>query len=164
MEQNPIFIPLDEIAGIDYPETTPYRSGQVEIKPKGRQLNGYRDDCLTVEYSWDANGPGKGFSQTLACQYGARSSHFNHLMRTLENFQSNFVILLPKGDFYTVVGRYFDDINVATECVRDQSFMLTCNYAPAPFPFYDGPVNIHDCDVAELTDVLFGTRGKEDGV
>lgn len=155
MAENPIFIPLNEIASIGHPDTTPYRSGLVDIKRKNRQLNGYVDNCLTAEYMWESNGPGRGFTQTLACRYDAVFSHFNHLLRTLQNKHSSFVILLPKGDFYIVVGWHFDDIGVKASSVRDQSFMLTCDYALVPFPYYDGIVNIHDCDAAELTDRLY---------
>lgn len=162
MKQVPIFIPLGEIEHIDDAETTPYRRGLVEIKARDRMLKGFACDNLTATYAWGCNGAGKGFSQLLTCRFEGRASHFNHLLCELANRQSTFIVLLPKGDMYTVVGRYFDDIHIQPECNDDMSFVMESCYATVPFPYYDGVVSIDDCDVVELTEHLYGIKTKEE--
>lgn len=160
MKQIPVFIPRDCIERIGPAETTPYRSGQMEIKPKrGVQLKGYSCDGLTAEYMWSQNGKCKGFSQVLDFCFEGRISHFNYLMQTVQNNDSRFVVLLPRGDTYVVIGGDYGELEMAEKsCAYDQTFAMYYQHAVAPFPFLDDEVITVDCSVVELIDALYGTR------
>ena len=164
MEQNPIFIPLDGITQFPEPMSDPDHAGLTDLEPK--PLHGYRCPDIKATYMWQPNGAGKGFTQTLLCRYDGPEPRFNHLVRTLQNRESPFIVLLPRpGKPYIIVGTLaFDDIEVGCRAVEHQTFVLECCYNLNPFPYFPGPVDIVDVTEPELMDALFGKRLKEGGV
>lgn len=158
MEQSPIFIPLDCISQFPEPQADYDNAGLTDLEPK--PLHGFRCPDIEATYQWHPNGPGKGFTQMLLCRYNGPEPRFNHLVRTLQNHEPRFIVLVPRpGKPYIIVGSLaWDDIELAPRAVEHQTFVLECAYSTNPFPYYPGPVDVVDVSEPELMDALFGKR------
>ena len=154
--QSPVFVSTYRIMNYDGPDVEEDTYGRMTFKGYcGETLKGYRCNDIEAFYMWTPNGPNKGFLQTLICRFKGSESHFNYLIRLMQNRNAEFIILLPRKDKpYIVIDNQHGGINLDIRSVEHQTFALTST-AIMPFPYYDGPIEIEDCTERELTKELY---------
>lgn len=161
MEQQPIFIPLENIETFPEAATDPEDSGHIELTGKEGILRGFRCKDITAEYSWNPNGALKGYCQTLMCRFSGSEPNFNYMARIMGNCEIRYILLLPRDNKpYVIVGNKYDGLDFAIRTVEHQTWAMECPYWLVPFPYYDGPVEVTDCTGPELMEHLYGVKLK----
>lgn len=149
---------MDEIAHYPDPFENPDEAGRIELVPKSETMQGFRCPDITAEYTWHPNGPGHGFTQTLMCRFDGSVSNFNHMMRTIQNHDGGFIVLLPQNpESYLIIGNNASEIELSPRAVEHKTFVLECSFSHTSFPFYVGKVKVTNVKSSILMERLFNS-------
>lgn len=169
MEQNPIFIPMSEIAL--FPEKL--RKGKekcplsyIDLEGKGGTLHGYCcKEIKTSEVVCYGNGLGKGETQTLPCSFDGDDSDYFLMANIMQPFRAHeYIIIVPCKDMPPIViGNVWAEMEVQTisssgPAGKQRSFRFVCPYSQTGTPRYGGPVEVDYCTPVELMEHLYGVK------